>query len=106
MHCANPKCNAIADDLLKGTLRLVEFETAPDDRILYSSGGFPVCAARTKYFWLCENCSQRFRMARWNSSGLILDPLPDYDVVPLPRTARKTAIQETPNLSSTMIRSA
>jgi hypothetical protein len=41
LHCANPNCHTIAEDLLKGTLSLVEFETAPADRLLYAEGGFP-----------------------------------------------------------------
>ena len=64
MRCANPQCRAMADDLLKGILTLVEFETAPDDRILYAAGGFPVCSARTKYFWLCQTCSRIFTIRK------------------------------------------
>ena len=76
MRCANPSCRISADELFKGTLRLVEFETAPDDRVLYSTGGFPVFTARTRYFWLCRACSQMFTIAKWNPSGLVLEPLP------------------------------
>ncbi len=74
MRCANPNCRAMADNLLKGTLALVEFETPPEDRILHAGGGFPICSTRTKYFWLCETCSRLFTIRRWNSSGLILEP--------------------------------
>jgi hypothetical protein len=73
MRCANPSCRSDAADLFKGILRLMEFETDPDDRILQASGGFPVCSARTRYFWLCETCSHLFTMKKWNSSGLILE---------------------------------
>jgi hypothetical protein len=75
VHCVNPHCRAIADNLLRGTLRLVEFETSPEDRLLYASGGFPVCSARSRYFWLCEKCSKRLTIRKWDSTGLILGPL-------------------------------
>ncbi len=76
MRCANPDCRASADELLKGTLRLVEFESSPGDRILYPDSGFPVCSARTRFFWLCQTCSRLFTIRRWTSSGLVLEPLP------------------------------
>lgn len=75
MRCVNPACRATADQLFKGTLRLVEFESTPDDRVLYPDSGFPVCAARTRYFWLCETCSSMFTIRGWNSSGVILERL-------------------------------
>lgn len=75
MLCANPNCRAMADDLMKGILTLVEFETPPDDRISDAAGGFPVCSTRTRYFWLCENCSYNFAIRKWNASGLILEPI-------------------------------
>ena len=75
MNCANPDCRAIADNLLKGTLKLLEFETPPENRLLHASGGFPVCSARTRYFWLCEKCSKRLTIRKWNSAGLILGPI-------------------------------
>ncbi len=74
MRCANTDCRAMADNLLKGTLALVEFETPPEDRILHAAGGFPVCSTRTRYFWLCQACSRLFTIRKWNSSGLILEP--------------------------------
>lgn len=100
MRCANPNCHAMADELLKGTLRLVEFETTPDDRVLYSTGGFPVCAARTKYFWLCEVCSRRFTISKWNSRGVILDQLPGSDSPIISTMERKPVSQERSGPSS------
>jgi hypothetical protein len=97
MHCANPNCMVIADELLKGTLKLVEFETAPDERLLYSSGGFPVCSARTRYFWLCQKCSHMFAISKWNSSGVILERLPENDPRYGSIAARKPASQESPD---------
>jgi hypothetical protein len=92
MRCANLNCRAMADHLLMGTLALVEFETAPDDRISHAAGGFPICIARTRYFWLCETCSRLFRIRRWNSSGLILEPQhTDGFRLPEPQARRKSA---------------
>src|SRR5436305_8551660 len=97
MLCANPKCRAMADNLLRGTLALVEFETPPEDRILYAAGGFPVCSTRTKYFWLCETCSRFFTIRRWNSSGLMLSPHHHADTsLPGPETGRKTVSTANP----------
>lgn len=79
MHCANPKCCAADDDLLRGTLQAVEFETTPEERLLYAAGGFPVCAVRTRFFWLCPVCARRFTIRTWNSAGPVLQPLPGMD---------------------------
>jgi len=95
MRCANPNCRVMADDLMKGILTLVEFETPPDDRISYASGGFPVCSARTRYFWLCEKCSYNFAIRKWNASGLILEPI-YRDAPPESQSVRKTASAESP----------
>jgi hypothetical protein len=75
MRCANPKCRATAENLLKGILKLMEFETPPDERLLYAAGGFPVCSAQTRYFWLCESCSKHLTVKKWNSTGPVLGPL-------------------------------
>ena len=92
MHCANPMCRAIADDLMKGTLTLIEFETPPEHRILYASGGFPVCSARTRYFGLCSVCSRLFTIRKWNASGLILERLPgDESAPPISEAERRPA---------------
>jgi hypothetical protein len=92
MRCANPNCNVMADDLLTGTLTLVEFETAPDDRILHAGGGFPICVARTRYFWLCATCSRLFRILKWNSAGPILESQHGQESwTPEPYVRRKAA---------------
>ena len=97
MHCANPNCRVIADELLKGTLKLLEFETGPDERLLYSSGGFPVCSARTRYFWLCQKCSHLFDMRKWNSSGVVLERLPENDSLYASVSGRKPVSHENPD---------
>jgi len=96
MRCANPNCHAMADNLLMGTLALVEFETAPDNRILHAGGGFPICVTRTKYFWLCQSCSHHFRIRKWNSSGPVLEPqYTEGSRLPDPQVGRKTASMAT-----------
>ena len=75
----------MADELLSGTLTLVEFESSPEKRILYSESGFPVCSVRTRYFWLCQKCSRLFKIRGWNSAGVVLEPFPTADPgTPLP----------------------
>jgi hypothetical protein len=73
MQCAN--CKMIAEDLLEGLLTLIEFETPPEDRLLYAGGRFPVCCAPSRYFWLCASCSKRFAIRKWNSAGLVLQQI-------------------------------
>lgn len=73
MQCAN--CKMIAEDLLEGVLTLIEFETPPEDRLLCAGGGFPVCSAPSRYFWLCASCSRRFAIRKWNAAGLVLHPI-------------------------------
>ena len=92
MHCANPNCHTIAEELLKGTLALVEFETAPADRLLYAKGGFPVCSARTRYFWLCAPCSKQFAIKNWDTAGLILVPLQQNTASPSELHASKMPV--------------
>lgn len=72
MHCANPACCCSAEDLTKGTLRLVELEVPPDERLIGIEGGFPVCVARSRYFWLCAKCSKLMRVTGWTATGVTL----------------------------------
>ena len=73
MQCANPDCNLIAQDLLTGTLRLLELDVPPEKRVIRSEWGFPICSVPSKYFWLCGDCSRFLRMKRWMPEGLILE---------------------------------
>ncbi len=75
MQCANPRCRQSAHDLQDGTLRLVELDVAPEDRVVRSDGGFPVCAVPSRYFWLCAQCSKVLIIKRWTLAGLILEPI-------------------------------
>lgn len=73
MRCANADCNQPAHDLTTGTLRLLELDVPPEERVLRSDWGFPVCAVPSRYFWLCEYCSQFSNIRRWTKEGLILE---------------------------------
>src|SRR6516165_1967085 len=73
MQCANPDCNQIAQNLLTGTLRLFELDVPPEERVIRSDWGFPICLVPSKYFWLCGACRGFLRMKRWTPEGLILE---------------------------------
>ena len=75
MRCANSACGYDAQDLQDGTLRLLEVEVSPEERVMRSDGGFPVCAVLSKYFWLCAECSRIFNIRRWTHAGLVLEPI-------------------------------
>ena len=79
MYCANPNCRVSAEEMMKGTLRLLEFETPPEERTRYSSGGFPVCFAKTRYFWLCEKCSYLFTISKFGGWGKVNDDFFDEE---------------------------
>lgn len=74
MRCANSKCHADMQDLNGGTMRMLELEVPPEERITRSEWGFPVFCVPTRYFWLCEHCSHIFRIRRWTPAGLVLEP--------------------------------
>jgi hypothetical protein len=64
MRRANPVCGLRSEDLHNGTLRLVELDVSPENRILGAEGGFPICSVPTRYFWLCEECSRVMTIKR------------------------------------------
>lgn len=80
MQCANPQCRQDARDLQSGTLRLLEMEVTPEERVKGSDFGFPVCTVVTRYFWLCDACSRILRLVRWTSSGLILEARSQFGI--------------------------
>jgi len=73
MHCANPECGRVADDLTSGLLRLIELDVPPEQRVTRSDSGFPICAVRSRYFWLCEQCCEILRILRWTENELIFE---------------------------------
>jgi hypothetical protein len=83
MHCANPNCRRKAEDLLDGTLWLVESEVPPDDRITGAAGGFPVCSVRSRYFWLCAECSRVLIVKKWRPPELFFERLQEVHTRPV-----------------------
>ena len=73
MRCANPECGIVAHDLAAGVLRLIEFELPPEKRVTRSEWGFPICSVPSRYFWLCERCSEVLRIRRWTEGGLVFE---------------------------------
>lgn len=73
MQCANPECRRDAQDLQKGTLRLLEMDVPPEKRVVRSDSGFPICMVPSRYFWLCAECSHFLKIKRWTTNGLILE---------------------------------
>jgi hypothetical protein len=73
MNCANPDCQTPSVDLSTGVLRLLELEVPPEERVVRSDGGFPVCSVPTRYFWLCPACSSYLKVRRWTLDGVILE---------------------------------
>lgn len=55
-------------------------EAPPVERVAGGDYGFPVIAVRAKHFWPCSACARLFRMKRWTSAGVILDPRPPQAV--------------------------
>jgi hypothetical protein len=73
MKCANPDCRTPAVDLTDGVLRLVELDVPPEERVVRSEGGFPVCSVPSRYFWLCPKCSSHLRVRSWTPDGVTLE---------------------------------
>ena len=74
MNCANPKCGAVMQEMHGGTMRMLELEVPPEERIARSEWGFPILCVPTRYVWLCASCSRVFKLLRWTADGLILEP--------------------------------
>lgn len=48
-------------------------EALPEERTKRSEWGFPICCVPTRFFWLCERCSQYLVVKRWTTGGIVLD---------------------------------
>ena len=75
MKCANPECNAPAD-LSAGVLRLIELDVPPEQRLIRSDGGFPICSVPSRYFWLCPTCASHMKIKRWTHDGITFELRP------------------------------
>jgi len=73
MRCANPDCNLMSHDLTTGSLRLLELDVPPEERVTRSDWGFPICCVPSRYFWLCQQCCGLLSIRRWTKEGLVLE---------------------------------
>jgi hypothetical protein len=72
MRCANPQCSKELLYLREGSLQLLELESDSDDQSRLDDGAFAMKPLRSKFFWLCGECSKTHIVKEWTTSGLIL----------------------------------
>lgn len=72
VRCANPACRQVAHDIFSGTLRLVELDVQPEERVSGDANGFPVCCVPSRYFWLCARCSETMKITGWRGGEAML----------------------------------
>jgi hypothetical protein len=72
MRCANPECSKELLYLREGSLQLLELESDSDDQSRQDDGAFAMKPLRSKFFWLCGECSKTHIVKEWTTSGLIL----------------------------------
>jgi hypothetical protein len=76
-RCANPQCSKELLYLRDGSLQLLELESDSDDQSHQDQshqddGAFAVKPVRSKFFWLCGECSRTHIVKEWTTSGLVL----------------------------------
>ena len=72
MKCTNPKCSFESPYLRNGSLHLLELEVSSDRVVESNEPGFPMRSSPQRFFWLCLECTERFTITRWTSSGVVL----------------------------------
>ena len=72
MRCANPHCSKELLYLREGSLQLLELESDSDDQSRQDDGAFAMKPLRSKFFWLCGECSKTQIVKQWTTSGLVL----------------------------------
>ncbi len=72
MRCANPQCSKELLYLREGSLQLLSLDSDSDDRPLQDDGAFAMKPLRSKFFWLCGECSKTHIVKQWTMSGLVL----------------------------------
>ena len=72
MRCANPQCSKELLYLREGSLQLLALESDSDEESKRDDGAFAMKPLRSRYFWLCGECSKTHIVKRWTTSGLIL----------------------------------
>jgi hypothetical protein len=71
-RCANLQCSKELLYLREGSLRLLELESDSDDQSPQDDGAFAMKPLRSKFFWLCGECSKTHIVKQWTTSGLLL----------------------------------
>jgi hypothetical protein len=72
MQCANSKCSKELLYLREGSLQLLVLESDADDQSRQDDGAFAMKPLRSRFFWLCGECSKTHIVKRWTTSGLVL----------------------------------
>ena len=72
MQCANPKCSKELLYLREGSLHLLVLESDSDDQSRQDDGAFAMKPLRSRFFWLCGECSKTHIVKRWTTSGVVL----------------------------------
>ena len=71
-RCANPECSKELLYLREGSLQLLELQSDSDDQSHQDDGAFAMKPLRSRYFWLCGECSKTHIVKQWTTSGLVL----------------------------------
>jgi hypothetical protein len=71
-RCANLQCSKELLYLREGSLQLLELESDSNDQPDQDDGAFAMKPLRSKYFWLCGECSKTHIVKQWTTSGLVL----------------------------------
>jgi hypothetical protein len=72
MQCANPKCSKELLYLREGSLQLLALEPDSDDQSRQDDGSFAMKPMRSRFFWLCGECSKIHIVKQWTTSGVVL----------------------------------
>ena len=72
MRCANRECSKELLYLREGSLQLLELQSDSDDPFRQDDGAFAIKPLRSRYFWLCGECTKTHMVKRWTTSGLVL----------------------------------
>jgi hypothetical protein len=72
MQCANPKCSKELLYLREGSLQLLALEPDSDDQSRQDDGSFAMKPMRSRFFWLCGECSKTHIVKQWTTSGVVL----------------------------------
>jgi hypothetical protein len=72
MQCANPKCSKELLYLREGSLQLLALESESDDQSRQDDGSFAMKPLRSRFFWLCGECSKTHIVKQWTTSGVVL----------------------------------